>query len=115
MLKKQVSKMGSVIEKLEETTKIAEEKGWNLLICAVGAELEAFKQGEGILKGALEMTGGNTDRKENKREEQKSDGFDELNGGELMRHESLERDESEDDGPNLAELLVDHGDPDDTS
>ncbi|RDW73289.1 hypothetical protein BP6252_07196 [Coleophoma cylindrospora] len=54
-LKRQVAKMGSVISDLAANLKIAEEKHWNLLICAVGAEVEAFREGENILRGALGM------------------------------------------------------------
>ncbi|KAH6664707.1 hypothetical protein B0J14DRAFT_607549 [Halenospora varia] len=55
MLEKQIGKMRAVIDKLSQTAKTAEEKKWNLLICAVGAELEAFKEGEAILRRALGM------------------------------------------------------------
>ena len=53
ILQKQIDKMGTVISKLDISFKIAEERGWNLLICAIGAELEAFREGHAILKGAL--------------------------------------------------------------
>lgn len=55
ILKKQIEKIRVVIDRLSNTAKTAEDKRWNLLICAVGAELEAFKEGEGILRGALGM------------------------------------------------------------
>lgn len=55
MLREQIEKMSAVIKELESTRALVESKGWNLLICAVGAELEAFKEGEGILRGALGM------------------------------------------------------------
>jgi hypothetical protein len=55
MLRKQVGKMGEVIRELEATMTAVSEKGWNLMICAVGAELEAFKEGERILRGALQV------------------------------------------------------------
>lgn len=55
MLREQIEKMGAVIKELEGTRALVESKGWNLLICAVGAELEAFKEGEAILRGALRM------------------------------------------------------------
>lgn len=100
-LREQIVKMGGAITKLRETLSIAEERGWNLLIAAVGAELEAFKEGENILRGAL----GQNDNEQH--EESPTNG--------VKRSGSSEREESEDDGPNLAELLVDRGDPDDTS
>lgn len=55
LLVKQIEGMGGVIRSLEAKRDIAQEKGWNLLICAVGAELEAFREGEAILRGALGM------------------------------------------------------------
>jgi DNA repair exonuclease SbcCD ATPase subunit len=118
MLRNQISKMRTVIEKLEETWKVAEDRGWNLLICAVGAELEAFKEGYSILKGALgtfESTNGQrndingVDGVDDRNAS--TNGLEELNG-ELER--SSEREDSEDDGPDLAELLVDRGDHDDS-
>ena len=112
-LRDQVTKMGGVITKLGQTLSIAEERGWNLLIAAVGAELEAFKEGESILQGALRQLG-NENGNENENDNEHH-GEDSTNG--VGRSESLEREESqesEDDGPNLAELLVDRGDPDDT-
>ncbi|KAI9051816.1 hypothetical protein LZ554_004079 [Drepanopeziza brunnea f. sp. 'monogermtubi'] len=108
MLRKQTGKMGEVIEKLSGTVRTAEEKGWNLLICAVGAELEAFKEGEQILRGALGLAVGNGQKQV---DEESTDGNSPRGLAELQkplaRRESLS---SEEDGPNLAELLVDRGD-----
>jgi hypothetical protein len=129
MLGRQVRTMGKVIEGLERNVKVAEEKGWNLLICALGAELEAFKEGEGILKGALGMVEGLNGAEDGKLLDDSVDGpleehngLDELKGvqdrGEsFTRRESLDRADSDDDGPNLAELLVDnsHGDDEESS
>jgi len=112
-LRNQIGKMGGVITKLGETLSIAEERGWNLLICAVGAELEAFKEGEGILRGALGMSQHDDGQSQDGHEASSTNGLNDLHPG-LKRSESCERDESDDDGPNLAELLVDRGGPDDT-
>jgi hypothetical protein len=49
----QLERMETVIRELEGKAREAEIKGWNLLICAIGAELEAFKEGQGLLKGVL--------------------------------------------------------------
>ncbi|KAK3937219.1 hypothetical protein QBC46DRAFT_452120 [Diplogelasinospora grovesii] len=54
---RQLDKMGAVMAGLQEKLRIAEERGWNLLICAIGAELEAFKEAEGMLRGALRAAG----------------------------------------------------------
>ncbi|KAM3083948.1 hypothetical protein ACMFMG_001942 [Clarireedia jacksonii] len=61
VLRKQVAEMGRVIERLEGAVKLAEERRWNLLVCAVGAELAAFKEGEEILRGALGEVGSKED------------------------------------------------------
>jgi pyruvate kinase len=53
----QLDKMRAVMAGLEERLHIAEENGWNLLICAIGAELEAFRQAEGMLREALRAAG----------------------------------------------------------
>ena len=125
-LGEQVAKMRDVIEKLEKNLGIAESKHWNLLVCAIGAELEAFKEGEGILRGALGMSSslGGRDSVENEDTfystddgpnglEVTTEGLKEVNKTkeQLVREDS--REESEDDGPNLAELMVEGGMRDD--
>lgn len=139
-LRTQIEKMQSVIQQLSTSYETAERNGWNLLICAVGAELEAFKEGEGILRGALEMVAGQETQEHKEAEAQVQTqaeagkdggaGGDEHGSepGEGEREDSfhstddglhtlaeldgaLKRDEedSEDDGPDLAELLIDRG------
>lgn len=51
-------RMDKAIRELESSYRIAEEKGWKLLLCSIGAELEAFKQGRHVLKDSLGLTGG---------------------------------------------------------
>jgi hypothetical protein len=53
----QLDKMATVIAGLQERLRIAEDRGWNLLICAIGAELEAFWQAEAMLREALRVAG----------------------------------------------------------
>jgi hypothetical protein len=120
-LREQVSKMGEVIEKLEHNLGIAESKRWNLLVCAVGAELEAFKEGEAILRGSLGMSPSQKGSEEIGNEDTFYSTDDGVNGLEVTteglkeggsnRREDIgredSREESEDDGPNLAELMVD--------
>jgi hypothetical protein len=45
--------MNTTIEYLEERLEVATSRSWNLLVCAIGAELEAFKQGQHMLEEAL--------------------------------------------------------------
>ncbi|KAF2192299.1 hypothetical protein K469DRAFT_653674 [Zopfia rhizophila CBS 207.26] len=52
-----LTQMDTVISELEEKMELATSRSWNLLVCAVGAELEAFKQGKDILEEALGVGG----------------------------------------------------------
>lgn len=61
-LRSQLSNMGEVIAKLEGFMEKAEANNWNLLICAIGAELEAFQEAERLLREAL-RNATNTDTK----------------------------------------------------
>jgi hypothetical protein len=48
-----LEQMEATISFLEEKLEIATSRAWNLLVCAIGAELEAFVQGKGVLEEAL--------------------------------------------------------------
>lgn len=52
LIRGQLSDMRKIMEDLEAHQHEAQEKGWNLLICAIGAELEAFTEAQEML-GAL--------------------------------------------------------------
>ena len=56
MLRKQLTAMDTVVNELEKRLQVAEDKHWNLLICAIGAELEAFIQAQSLLSESLEPT-----------------------------------------------------------
>ena len=49
--------MNQTVGELEEEVATAEKKKWNLLVCAIGAELEALKQGRDMLVDALHGAG----------------------------------------------------------
>jgi hypothetical protein len=53
-----LSTMDTTVTYLEETLELAQQRGWNLLVCAIGAELEAFKQGQEMLEQALGLNAG---------------------------------------------------------
>ncbi|CAK7240041.1 MAG: hypothetical protein STHCBS139747_001476 [Sporothrix thermara] len=53
----QLQTMAAVISGLRSHLQTAESKGWNLLICAIGAELEAFKEARDMLWQALRDAG----------------------------------------------------------
>jgi seryl-tRNA synthetase len=48
-----LEQMESTITYLEERLETATSRNWNLLVCAIGAELEAFIQGKTVLEEAL--------------------------------------------------------------
>ncbi|KAL8756289.1 MAG: hypothetical protein Q9184_004551 [Pyrenodesmia sp. 2 TL-2023] len=50
-MEKVLRAMGQARKKIEGAVRAAEEKGWRLLVVAVGAELEALVEGEGVLRG----------------------------------------------------------------
>lgn len=52
-LKELLSQMDAIIEELQAKFEKAEEKNWKLLIAAIGAELDALRQGRVILKSVL--------------------------------------------------------------
>lgn len=52
LLHTQLGKMRAIIQTLAKYVDMAESKGYNLLTCAIGAELEAFREGERLLSGS---------------------------------------------------------------
>ncbi len=54
LIKDQLAKMDDVVTQLEGCLNQAESEGWNLLVCAVGAELEAFREAQDMLKSFVE-------------------------------------------------------------
>jgi len=53
----QLKDMANVIAGLESHMRTVEDKGWNLLICAIGAELEAFQEAATMLRESLQSAG----------------------------------------------------------
>jgi hypothetical protein len=47
--------MNAVLGELEEAMRQAEDHSWNLLICAIGAELEAFRKAQEVLHELLSV------------------------------------------------------------
>ncbi|KAF5025846.1 hypothetical protein F66182_2068 [Fusarium sp. NRRL 66182] len=52
-IRDQLSKMDAVVEALEHRLQLAETKHWNLLICAIGAELEAFIEAKAVFNATF--------------------------------------------------------------
>ena len=57
LIREQLPEMDKVIEELEKHLHLAEDKRWNLLICAIGAELEAFTEAQEMLRGLVDTEG----------------------------------------------------------
>lgn len=51
LIRNQLPHMQEVVVELDKHLAHAEDKGWNLLICAIGAEVEAFREAFDMLKG----------------------------------------------------------------
>ncbi|CAK7208671.1 hypothetical protein SEUCBS140593_000251 [Sporothrix eucalyptigena] len=77
----QLQTMTTVIKGLRGHLRTAEDRGWNLLICAIGAELEAFQEARNILCQALRDAGfeindaEDEDEDEDKNNDQASNSF----------------------------------------
>ncbi|CAL8576758.1 hypothetical protein XPA_002623 [Xanthoria parietina] len=57
-MKRVLDAMARARETIGGKLKMAEEKGWNLLVVSVGAELEALVEGEQVLRSVLGVEGG---------------------------------------------------------
>jgi hypothetical protein len=51
-----LTRIDYLIDMLEQRYQLAEEKGWNLLVCCVGAELEAYSEGKRLLSRTLGLS-----------------------------------------------------------
>ncbi|KAI6781288.1 uncharacterized protein J7T54_004061 [Emericellopsis cladophorae] len=56
MLRAQLPEMDKVMKELKRHHELAEDKSWTLLICAIGAELEALQQGQEMLRELLDVS-----------------------------------------------------------
>jgi hypothetical protein len=54
-----LTRIDSMINMLEQRNQLAEERGWNLLVCAIGAELEAYRGGKALLSRSLGLASEN--------------------------------------------------------
>ena len=56
-MRKILEQMSKARSRIESKLKVSEARDWKLLICCIGAELEAMIEGQTVLHGALEATG----------------------------------------------------------
>ncbi len=116
--------MDQVILRIESKLKLAEAKDWKLLVCCIGAELGAFKEGKEILQKALDVAasqsthempsqsddeGVRLDRDRRGSDELLNHGLEELHRPALETSNGTERSEDEDEDPD-PELLISHQD-----
>lgn len=82
-MKRVLDAMAGARVKVQGKLKMAEEKGWKLLIVCVGAELEALLEGEQVLRGVMgtERAVGEEDLDVYNREGGNGDGGKEIGGG----------------------------------
>ncbi|KAM4055982.1 Atg28p-like protein [Hirsutella rhossiliensis] len=58
LIRSQLPIMDEVVAGLAQRMQVAESKRWNLLICAIGAEWETFKEAHDVLKGIVDGANG---------------------------------------------------------
>ncbi|PNY18347.1 Uncharacterized protein TCAP_07538 [Tolypocladium capitatum] len=129
MIRSQLPRMVEVVTELEQRMQLAEGKRWNLLICAIGAELEAFKEAHDMLRDIVDEPdgAGEDSRGDSRTEERLVDDDVASNGGpgrgesdnevppdllvsrldEADRESAIGRQDSENEVP--PEFLADHG------
>lgn len=110
-----LNQMDRMIKYLKEKLELASSRSWNLLVCAIGAELEAFEQGKELLQSTLGV-------RQKGKGKAKATLLDEVEGEEMTgsairinpKPESVERHffDSENDDPD-PELMISHQDVDD--
>lgn len=100
LIRNQAASMGNILRQLEQAMEVAESNRWNLLICAIGAELEAFKEAHDVLTTLLPQEDEITSNPSNIPP----------NSGQsaLANHAFVHVDESDDDVP--PDLLESHAD-----
>ena len=110
--------MRSILERMrvaqrsiEDSLHNAEKRDWKLLVCCIGAELEALIEGQGVLREAFRASGMHVELEEHPPDSQKARfepgaSLVDTNGSvERSENRSEERSEDEDDGPG-PDLLI---------
>lgn len=121
-LKGVLSEMDQVISQVDSKLKLAESLDWNLLVCCIGAELEALQQGRDMFTEAMEASsvsvhdndagwpaeaGGVSVQPELGKEDEAGHGSRGLSVEPGEYHDTFEKTEDEDEGPD-PDLLVSH-------
>lgn len=64
VLRQQYARINTVVAGLDQRLAVAERKGWNLLIAAIGAEVEAFREAADLSRAMLTTAGVTIDEEE---------------------------------------------------
>lgn len=100
-IRDQLSQMDNVVEELGKRLQLAESKHWNLLICAIGAELEAFLEAKALLRRTLGII---PDESVTTEDHSEHNGTQDNTEGEPHENPEESHDESDNEVP--ADLLV---------
>ncbi|KAM0074956.1 Autophagy protein 28 [Fusarium odoratissimum] len=100
-IRDQLSQMDNVVEELGKRLQLAESKHWNLLICAIGAELEAFLEAKALLRRTLGII---PDESVTTEDHSEHNGTKDNTEGEPHENPEESHDESDNEVP--ADLLV---------
>ena len=111
-MEKVLETMQKARSRIESKLDLAERRNWKLLVCCIGAELEAMIEGQDVLEGALQASGSEDDVAEKKRSnatEVGDEGLDDQPASQPT-HDLLhvDRSEDEDEGPGPEFLLSHH-------
>ncbi|KAF2658572.1 hypothetical protein K491DRAFT_756070 [Lophiostoma macrostomum CBS 122681] len=116
--------MESTVTFLEQKLGLATERSWNLLVCAIGAELEAFRQGREMLEDTLGLSKKGKEKVSDRLVNTEDDGEDEEEASSSAIRLPLSSPQpkvvskpkffdTDDEDPD-PELLISHQDTDDT-
>ena len=111
-MEKILKTMQKARSRIEDKLDLAEGRNWKLLVCCIGAELEAMIEGQSVLEGALQASGSQDDVAEQKRSNGTEVGEACLDDQPASQptHDLLhvDRSEDEDEGPGPEFLLSHH-------
>ncbi|KYK57665.1 hypothetical protein DCS_04677 [Drechmeria coniospora] len=110
LIRGQLPRMKEVMTELEEHMRAAEEKRWNLLICAIGAELEAFTEAYAMLGSLASDQDANASALDGTAEDSGETPYDQKNTSSVMdspvEGEGFSRQESDNEVP--PDFLISH-------
>ena len=111
-MEKILKTMRKARSRIENKLDLAESRNWKLLVCCIGAELEAMIEGQGVLEEALGASGSQDDVAEQKHSNGVEFGEENLDDQPASQstHDLMhvDRSEDEDEGPGPEFLLSHH-------